>query len=357
MPEPTATKAPEANETPASTTQPAPPAQSTKPVSSDVFLQGEPDERAFLEQAPLIKKPGKTVATKEDISTESNKDPSKEVAVKKEDPTEPQEPKLIKVGESEMTEDDWGLAVHALKNKKDFEGFKATLTKKSGLFNAFNDEDLGKLYGYVTNKQSLPKDFRKTMDLPESFTFDNEFNESVTVKTKDIPEKLLEQIKNHTIQNIIPEFFELRNMKSKYGELEKTVEIERQTMGREFFTNFMATRPNIQVTTPVGEGIESVLNTIKKDKDHPEHENAIRMIDLMKRSTEEKLHPEAVYKALYGKENLKKQSQDQIRENQLKAGTELPGAGSAQDKRTEDQKALDRDVDPTYEPWRKSLGL
>lgn len=144
---------------------------STNP-SDDAYIREEPDDKAFLESAPLIGKKVEGEGVEDvDISTDGEGKPIKKETtdqqpVKKQTPAKE---KLFKIGEVELPENEWLEGVSAKKDMKDMSNWKASMTKKSGLFNAFKDEDLDLLYGYVVNQKEVPKDFREKIELPEEF--------------------------------------------------------------------------------------------------------------------------------------------------------------------------------------------
>lgn len=330
-----------------------PPAPTGQP--EDLFFRAEPPELETIADPPANnKQPGKPAPVTNQPGSTDDKTP---VDMNKPgSPQQPAQPQLLKIGDIELAEEEWLEGAQERKRAKNNREFLATLTQKSQIVNAISNEDIKLLLPYVIGGKPLPKDFRDKVELPKSFKIRNQYDDGdVEIKTDQIPQEFIDKIKDQILREYMPELLESRTQLADYQEKEQQWGQQQEVMGNNFFREFMKRHPDCEVTIPQGQRVGDVVYAVSKDTNHPENDNAIRMLNIFQTlKATEGGDPDKVYTSLFGKQNLSDAQKQQILKNQQLGRGEIPGSTPG-DIRNPNQKALDLDVDPNAGDWNKAM--
>lgn len=322
---------------------------------SDIFFRPDPPELERLTGDQVAEKPtGKTAPVTKQQPTPTGTEPN--AMEQPGSPQQPAQPQSYKIGDIELTEEEWIEGAQERKKAENNRKFLATLTQKSQLVNAISDEDIKLFLPHLIGRKPLPKDFRDKIELPKSFKIRNEYDDGdVEIKTNQIPQEFIDKIKDQVLQEYIPELLESRTKLSEYQEKEQQWGQQQEVMGNNYFQDFMKRHPNISVTIPHGQKLGDVVAAVANDANHPEKDNAVRMMLLFQTLKATKSgDPETIYTSLFGKQNLNEAQKQQILKNQQLGRGEIPGSTPG-DTRNPNQKALDMDLDTSSKDWNKAM--
>jgi len=332
---------------------PAEPSPAPAPVATPADTGGIPrpqrtNVKSILDKAPVLGKEaptgevpknepeplvtGPAAGKQPTVADPESKEPTTDESKKGEGGGESSEDEgKITIGGLSYSEQEWARFA------KDYENdttWRAANTKKSQVINKFNDELIDLLAPYALGQKEVPKDLKEKLasDIGEvQFTVKDPDGYDVKLNGKDIPEDVIETIRQNVITNVLPEYLEMREQFSQMKEeLDRTKETVTQTeveSGIKHSLEFMRENPEFAVTVNKGEKLSEVLAGIfTAGETHPEYHNAQRFA-VLATAIRQGIYNDfnSAYKGVFGKEIIRKNANEQVLNNQAQGAPEVPG--------------------------------
>lgn len=226
------------------------------------------------------------------------------------------QPKLIKIGDIELTEDEWK---EAHKDHTTKSNWLSKLTKYSQIqkYIGDNDEKLQQLTLFATGREELPENFMDSVNLPETIDIPDSDGIIQRFETKDLPKNVIEALKWQAIKEMLPEAINLREENQKLKTRVEEFDQEQAVSGETYMRDFIEAVPDLHITVESGQGLAEALELRRSLPDHPEHDSAIKILAVMSTVRDLQISAPKAYKALFGKSVDESKMKMQIKKNQM----------------------------------------
>ena len=315
-------------------------------VMKDAPLITMTDEEAITYpdgQQPEQKTGEKTTTTTETSQKTSSNGQQATTGEGKEGEGQSTDVETIRIGDVEMTEEEW---LEASKDRSNRTTWMGNLTKYSQIqkYIGNDDEKLNQLVLYATGRKELPDDFLETIEIPEKIELPDEDGILQEFETKNLPKNVVEAIKWQAVKEMLPEAASLRDENKTLKQQVEEAQQQDSASGETYMRDFIDAVPDIQITQEDGQSLADALNERMNLPDHPEHDHAVKVLAVMNTVRDMKVTAPKAFSILFGKTVDESRIKNQIKQQQQesvthgKAGTAVQAPVSDEDNFIEGMK-------------------
>lgn len=260
----------------------------------------------FLDKAPIVRTGGvdvkqeeteedKTNQADDEFEVKANVQPAEakkdgeSTDLKPGEEVQSSKPGMIKIGDLEMTQEEW-MEAHG--DRKNRQNWRKNLTQRSQVASTATDEQIQLLIPYAYKQREIPENLSeialKDSKLPKSFTFTDDEGDEITVPISALPKELLSVLADNAFNAKYPDLEKMRTeLEDKSGKVDaKYKEIQAYQMhdANQKAISFMKEHPEYAISVRKGENVLNNLKDILSTQgDHPETANAERLLFLVNR--------------------------------------------------------------------------
>lgn len=251
------------------------------------------------------------------------------------------QPKKVKIGSLEMTEQEWG---EAAKDRKDRSQWVKNLTQLSQIAKSvlpnLDEEDVKVLLPFALATKKLPANLKsevlKMSELPETITVTDNDGLETEISTKSLPAELIEKIAASALIKAWPELSKLRedhkSLLEEHNTIKSTMQSQNDRMAEMMVLDLMKQHPDMAISVRKGESVKENIETIiTAGPSHPEFINAQKFVTLSQFAGRHGMTFEQAYTAFFGTVQAQAAARQQILENQQTDLTRERGNGQILD--------------------------
>ena len=245
--------------------------------------------------------------------------------------TKPSDDGKITIGDLSYSKEEWAQYAKDYANDTNW---RAKNTQKSQIINKFSDDIINQIAPYALGQKEMPADLKEKLvsDIGKmQFTVKDPDGYDIQISGKDIPEEVINAIKQNVITNTFPDYMQT---KEQFGHVQEELEQTKTRVSRSEVESgikqsleFMGGNPEFAITVRQGEKLSDVLaGVFQAGETHPEFHNAQRFAVLAK-SIQDGFYQnfDQAYKSMFGKEIQRKNANNQVIANQAEGSPEVPG--------------------------------